>query len=229
MVAEDLGKRAFDEIAQPGNYNHVEAPARLEMVIDVLEEEVVVLIAGFGRQVGDCQSERLLANMFESVTELYRDVADVVQGGVFCCILDGNKILVDQQTLSLRRQPGDRQSQGAVTAAEVNRPVITSDIKILQQHARALIDGARGEESPGGVKQEMLSFERVAEVDLFAQLGNFILIQGQGLSLDRGIDMAGDLSRKQQDLRGNGGFTDSVASDRGVRHGNRGLSGYSVQ
>ncbi len=90
--------------------------------------------------------------MFESVTELYRDVADVVQGGVFLCILDGNKVLVDQQTLSLRCQPGDRQPQGAVTAAEINRPVITPDIEIFQQHACALVDGAGRKESPGGVE-----------------------------------------------------------------------------
>ncbi len=55
VIAEDLGKGAFDEIAQTGNYHHVEASARLEVLVDILEEEIVVFVVGFCRQVGDRQ------------------------------------------------------------------------------------------------------------------------------------------------------------------------------
>ena len=179
MVAEDLAKGAFDEVAQPGDDHHVEASAGLEMLVDILEKEIVVFIAGLRGQVGDCQGERLFIDVFESVAELYGDVADVVQGCIFCGIFDRDKILVDQQALSLRGQPGDCQAQRAVAAAEVNRPVILSDIEIVEQQARTLVDAAGRKQSPGSVKAQMLPLERVAEVDLFAQLGNFFLIQGQ--------------------------------------------------
>ena len=78
MVAEDFFESAGDELAQAADDHHVETPTRFQPAVDVMKEQVVVLFAGLGREVGHGQRESLIRDVAQPVAEHRRGVVDLV-------------------------------------------------------------------------------------------------------------------------------------------------------
>ena len=80
-----------------------------------------------------------------------------------------------------RRAPGrqrrDRQAERPVTAAEIDGAVVGPDLEMLKQQARALVDGPRGEESPGAPEVQLPALEGLAEVDVLAEFVEGVVIE----------------------------------------------------
>jgi hypothetical protein len=168
---------AFHVVLEAGDGDDVEAAARCEVGVGVMQEDGKEFRADFGRNVRDDKVKFEIGRYgIEAVGEVGLGVGEVVESGVLAGVVNGYKVFVDQVNVALGCEFGESEAERPIAAAEVEDGGVGGDIDVIEEERGAFVDLLGAKEAPSGMEGEIMAAQPGGEGDVL-----FELRDGQGL------------------------------------------------